>query len=190
MNYITNGTTLGESHRGQIAHSINGIQWNFLSKNKIKEISSVNDKIIRLHFDDNTTVSIDITKVINQLEWNSGDDGSITKAIDDISTWLFEDMQANVAKILEDVKQFQNGSKGWNAILPSHGAVNGNWYLIKALDYTTFSILNEKGQNKIAVENISSFIFSPTITLTTSDIEGEGFTTIQVTAGRVIAYKL
>ncbi|MDQ3073382.1 MAG: hypothetical protein M3Q97_08995, partial [Bacteroidota bacterium] len=87
---------------------------------------------------------INLTTLLNQPTWSTGDAQGLTNAIDDISGWLNEDASALVAKILGDIKKYQHGTKGWDVIFPFNGLVNGNWYMILPADDSVFSNLTEK----------------------------------------------
>jgi hypothetical protein len=183
--YIKNGTLISAAHLPQIAFSLDGTDWLYYAKNKIKAIEG-QGTTLRLAFDDNSFMDIDLLKVNNQPTWSTGDATGLTAARNDISAWLLETAPDQTAA---DLKKYQFGTYGFNIILPSGGTYLGNWYMVKALEDTEFATLKEKNANVVGGAIPLSFLMPEGTILTTSDLDGDGFTTIAITSGKVIAYK-
>jgi hypothetical protein len=126
--------------------------------------------------------------VLNQPTWSTGNAAGLNAALNDISSWVHEDLNANVSKLLTDIKKYQHGSNGYIPILPAHGLVNGNFYLIRAETDSVFTNLTEKGVN-IAGTKMSGITVTENGIITTSDLDGNGFTSIQISSGEVWAYQ-
>ena len=280
MRYITNGTLLDESHTGQIAYSNDGITWNYYSKEKIKNVSGYN-KLVKLWFDDDTNIIVELALMLNQPTWQLSD--GLNNALNDISEWINEivlsqptleaiqsllndiytkvsglgstdlstlqdtldeiyskvngmtstdlttvqgtlnniytkvnglnnaDLSGlqtslntistgigniissqpsltNTQNLLTDIKKYLNGTNGFIIITSANGLVSGNWYLVKTIDDTVFTRLTDKTVNLAALAMMSGVVIPLGANLTTADIDGSGFTAIQISSGKIIAY--
>ena len=183
MKYLKNGTEIGIMHIGQIAHSEDGTNWGFYSKATIKEISGTG-KIIRLHFIGGDYIDINLSDIQDKPDWQV-DASGLNTALDEISDWI------NLEAIdIDGLRNYLLGAKGFTCILPSSGLVSGSWYLIRTMDDTVFSMLKEFNTNLVGTSDIpSGFLFTQKEIVTTSDPNGDGFTQIQITSGKIIAYK-
>ena len=281
MKYITNGTLLDETHTGQIAYSNDGITWNYYSKEKIKNVSGYN-KLVKLWFDDDTNVIVELAVMLNQPTWQLSD--GLNTALNDISDWINEivisqptleaiqsllndiytkvnglgatdlstlqdtldeiytkvngmtstdlttvqgtlnniytkvngqnnadlsglqtslntittginnviSSQPSLAAtqtLLTDIKKYLNASNGFTVISSASGLVNGNWYLVKTIDDSVFTTLTDNAANLAALTMMSGVVIPLGAGLTTADLSGNGFTSIQISSGKVIAYK-
>lgn len=186
MRYIQNGTALGSQHAGQVGFSLDNTNWQYFTKHKIKEISGTKT-FVRLLLEDNTRIVINLLNVLNQPTWSTGNAAGLSAALNDLSSWVHEDQNANIGKLLTDIKKYQHGSKGYLPILPAHGLVNGNFYLVRAETDTVFTNLTEKGVNLVTT-TMNGITVTENGIITTSDLDGNGFTSMQISSGEVWAY--
>ncbi len=189
MTQVKNGSDIDSAHAGQIAHSQDGIKWSYFSKQKVKNIRG-KDMTVRLMFDDNTSFDIDLSKVTNQPTWLFLSDGAgLTNAISDLSKWINEPIDA-ITKLLQDLKKYQNGSKGFKIIQPADGQVNGHWYLVRPIEHSTFTKLIDGASDLVITMPLAGVVIPAGTSLTTSNLDTLGFQSIQVAVGKVIAYIL
>jgi hypothetical protein len=62
--------------------------------------------------------------------------------------------------------------------------------MVKAMEDTEFTTLTEKGANMVGAAIPLSFLMPEGTILTTSDLDANGFTSIVISSGKVIAYKM
>lgn len=187
MKYIQNGVVKGAAHAGQIAHSEDNINWSYYSKFKIKEVSGYKSTV-RLHFDDNTKVEIILTDLLNQPTWATGDPAGLNNALENLSAWLLQDSPEVVVNMLTDIRKYQFAMKGSTIIQPANGLVNGNWYAVRFHADTVLSNLSERGANLVGNAIPAGFVYPERNIRFSSDMDGNGFTAIQVSSGTVEAY--
>jgi hypothetical protein len=187
MRYIQDGITISLNHVGQIAHSDDGINWRFIIKSRIREISGYKT-FVRLWFDHDSHFEINLAEVQNRPTWSTGNQAGLTAALEDIALWFADDSVEKVIKYLSEIKKYEFATSGSLIIQSTDGLVNGNWFAIRTHEDSVFTTITDNGNNLVGTSIPVSFVYPERNMLFTKDLDGNGFTAIRLTSGTVEAY--
>jgi hypothetical protein len=187
MKYIEDGVSVSPNHLGQVAHSDDGQNWSFIIKGRIREITGYKT-FVRLWFDQSSHFEINLLEVLGRPTWSTGNQAGLTAAMEDISAWLADDSVEKAIEYIKQIKRFEFATSGSKIIQSSNGLVHGNWFAVRTHEDTVFTTVTDNGSNLVGASIPAGFTYPERNMLFTSDLDGNGFTGIQVQSGTVEAY--